>query len=122
MRRRFLRAGSMALVALPALLTGCWAGRSGLETDLVMDAGSDAPPVVDAGPPPLEKSSKLDLLLVVDNSPNTQAFHELLAATVPYLLGRLTRPACVNGLGNVVALTALPTDPCPTGVREFQPI
>jgi hypothetical protein len=121
MRRRFLLAGSAALVALPALLTGCFSGRSTLEIEPV-DAGSDAPPVVDAGVPPIERSGKLDLLLVVDNSPNTQAFHEILASTVPYLMGRLTSPACVNGLGNVVATTPLPTDPCPTGEREFAPL
>ena len=110
------------LPALPVLLTGCWAGRSALEIDLPVDAGVDAAPVIDAGPPPIERSSKVDLLFVVGSSPNTQPFHQILGATVPYLLGRLTSPACVNGLGNVVSTTAHPTDPCPTGVREFKPI
>src|SRR5690242_9480077 len=109
MRRRFLRAGSLlsCLAATVALGAGC-AGRSALETDLFVDAGSDAGPVVDAGPPPIETSSKVDVLFVVDNSPNTDAHHELLAASVPYMIQRLTRPACVNGLGNVVATTADP--------------
>jgi hypothetical protein len=68
------------------------------------------------------QSSKVDLLFVVDNSPNTDAFQALLGATAPYLLGRFAQPACVNGLGNVVSTTASPTDPCPVGQREFEPV
>src|SRR5262249_23469301 len=41
---------------------------------------------------------------------------------IPYLLGRLAHPPCVNGLGNVVATTAGPNDPCPVGERDFPPI
>lgn len=128
MRRRFLRAWSTApaarssLAALLALLAGCFSGRSALETDLPVDAGADAAPVVDAGPPPIERSGKVDLLFVVGSSPNTDPFHQILSSTLPYLLGRLTRPACVNGLGNVVATTPQPTDPCPVGVREWKPV
>jgi hypothetical protein len=88
----------------------------------VIDAGSDAGPEVDAGPPPVTRSDQVDLLFVVDNAPNTDAMHTLLAGTVPYLLGRFAQPACVNGLGNVVAATAAPTDPCPDGQREFSPV
>lgn len=123
MRRCFLRVSSRLglLAATLALGAGC-AGRTALETNLVPDAGDDAGPVVDAGPPPIETSSKVDLLFVVDNSPNTDGFHDLLAASVPYLIQRLARPACVNGLGNVVATTADPSAPCPVGEREFAPV
>lgn len=95
------------------------------ELDLgLRDAGPDAADAgeVDAAPPPATRSSKLDLLLVLDNSKDTGVEHELLAQTLPYLTGRLAHPACVNGLGNVVAVTPSPEDPCPVGVREFAPI
>ena len=118
MRRRFLRAFSTFAAIVAA--TGCT--RTPLPEDLFEDAGADAAPMVDAGPPPLEKSSKVDLLFVVDNSPNTATFQELLASTLPYMLDRLAHPACVNGLGNVVAKTTNATDPCPIGVRDFAPV
>ncbi len=124
MRRRSPRAPSLVLAGLAvwaALATGC-DGRTELEV-LAPDAGSDAATVVeDAGPPPIETATTVDLLLVVDNSPNTENFQGLLAATVPYLVGRFAQPACVNGLGNVVATTPNVTDPCPDGQREFQPV
>lgn len=123
MRRRFLFARSSLAAAVFGLAIGAGcAGRSSLETDVTPDAGEDAGPVVDAGPPPIEKSDKLDVLFVVDNSPNTDAFHELLASSVPYLIQRLAHPACVNGLGNVVAETPDSSIPCPVGIREFSPI
>jgi hypothetical protein len=122
MRRRFLQAGSTLLAATAglALASGC-AGRTTLEWDLGEDAGSDAGPVVDAGPPPIARSSKVDVLFVVDNSPNTDAAHDMLAASVGYLVDRFTHPACVNGLGNVVATTPDSAVPCPVGMREFTP-
>ncbi|MFT3771147.1 MAG: hypothetical protein QM820_37505 [Minicystis sp.] len=122
MRRRFLQAGSRLLAAAAglSLVTAC-AGRTTLETDILPDAGEDAAPVVDAGAPPIEKADKVDILFVVDNSPNTDSFHDLLASSIPYLVDRLTHPACVNGLGNVVATTPDSAIPCPVGVREFTP-
>jgi hypothetical protein len=123
MRSRFLFAAALALGAACASLgTACGGGRTELAV-IPPDAGSDAPPpVLDASPPPIETSNKVDLLLVIDNSPNTENFQALFAATAPYLLRRFAQPACVNGLGNVVATTASPTDPCPDGQREFQPV
>jgi hypothetical protein len=102
-------------------VSGC--ARSDLDLGLP-DAGPDAGDAgpLDAGPLPEPRSSKLDLLLVLDNSQDTALQHELLAQTLPYLTGRLARPACVNGLGNVVAVTPSPDDPCPAGVREFAPL
>ena len=126
--RRFLPVGPVllgalaALVAAPALTAGC-VGRTELEV-IPRDAGSDAPvdAAPEAGPPPIKTATTVDLLLVVDNSPNTENFQSLLAATVPYLVGRFAQPACVNGLGNVVATTATVSAPCPDGQREFQPV
>lgn len=116
MQRGILHACGAAVL----LLGGC-AGRSDV-TD-APDAGSDGGAiVVDPDPPRLTKSDKLDLLLVVDNSKNQDLAQRLLADAVPYLLKRLTSPACVNGLGNVVAETPDPTDECPSGVRDFAPV
>ncbi|APR75010.1 Hypothetical protein A7982_00356 [Minicystis rosea] len=122
MRRRFLRASLRPFVAAAGfvLAAGC-AGRSTLETDVTPDAGEDAAPVVDAGTPPIETSNKVDVLFVVDNSPTTDGFHDLLASSMGYLIDRFTHPACVNGLGNVVANTPDSAVPCPIGVREFAP-
>ncbi|MCC6553796.1 MAG: hypothetical protein IT372_12350 [Polyangiaceae bacterium] len=114
MRARFWISCSIAIA-----LVGC-AGRSDLEGP---DGGAGAGEggAEDAGPPPITKSDKIDLLLVLDNSKNLEVAHALLAETVPYLLERLARPACVNGLGNVVATTPGPDDPCPVGERDFRP-
>jgi hypothetical protein len=103
---------------LAVALGGC-AGRSRLEPP--EPAGGGGGGGQDAGPPPTT-SDKVDLLLVVDNSRGLEAAHVLLAGTVPYLLDRLANPACVNGLGNVVAATPSPSDPCPIGRRDFRPL
>jgi hypothetical protein len=115
-----MRIGFWIPCSIAALLAGC-AGRSDL--DQPADAGADGGEGgEDAGPPPLTKSDKVDILLVVDNSKNLEAAQSLLADTVPYLLDRLAHPACVNGLGNVVASTPGPADPCPIGERDFRPV
>lgn len=103
-------------------LSSC-AGRSVLEDppdggdELDLDAALD-----DAALPAAPRSDKLDLLLVVDNSRGLDLAQSLLADSLPYLMDRLTKPACVNGLGNVVATTKTLDEPCPTGVRDFAPL
>ena len=126
--RRFLPpwpvvlAASAALTAPAALSAGC-DGRTDL-APFMPDAGPDGPVVMapDAGPPPIETATTIDLLLVVDNSPNTENFQSLLAATVPYLVGRFAQPACVDGLGNVLGTAPSDGAPCADGQREFQPV
>jgi hypothetical protein len=113
---------SLAFAAC-ALLLGCT--RSELTDDPdagADDAGTDAPTGSDGGTTTPKKIDKVDLLLVVDNSRNVEVAQELFAQTLPYLFGRLVRPACVNGLGHVVAETDSPDDPCPVGQREFAPL
>lgn len=108
------------IAAALAACAGC-AGRSDVED--VPDAGADGGGIVIEPDPPLPtRSAKLDLLFVVDNSKNQDLAQRLLAAAVPYLMKRLASPACVNGLGNVVAETPSPAEPCPTGVRDFAPV
>jgi hypothetical protein len=111
-RTRFLGA------AVALVVSGC-AGRSEIADG--QDAGPelDASPQPDAGPDLLETSDQLDLLFVIDNSRNLDVAQELFTATLPYLLERLVNPACVNGLGTVVAQPSSPDAPCPVGKRDI---
>jgi hypothetical protein len=124
MRRGFLVSSGVAAVALASSLLGACDGRSSIETNPIVDAGSDVVEVdADAAPPPrLEEATKVDLLLVVDNSRNLDVAHRALAETVPYLIDRLVHPACVNGLGNVVGAPSAPGGACDLGVRDFAPV
>jgi hypothetical protein len=124
MRRGFLVPGGVAAAALAGSLLGACDGRSYIETNPIIDAGSD---VVEtdadaAPPPPFEEATKVDILLVVDNSRNLEVAHQVLAETVPYLIDRLVHPACVNGLGNVVGKPVAPDAECDVGVRDFAPV
>ena len=100
-------------------MLGC-SGRTDLRLPSP-DAGVPVGPAPDAGPPPIEETDKVDLLLVVDNSKNLSAAQEVLATTLSYLMDRLAHPACVNGLGQVVA-TPGDDQPCPVGERDFPPV
>jgi hypothetical protein len=128
MRRGFLVSGGVAAAALAGslaatLLSAC-EGRSYIETNPLLDAGPDVVEVdAEAGPPPpIEEATKVDVLLVVDNSRNLEVAHQALAETVPYLINRLVNPACVNGLGNVVGQPSVPDAACKVGVRDFAPV
>jgi hypothetical protein len=105
-----------------ALLLGCTRSELDTNPDAGSDAGTDAPVDPDGGTTASTKARKVDLLFVVDNSRNVEVAQDLFAATLPYLFGRLVRPACVNGLGNIVAQTNSPDEPCPVGERELAPI
>lgn len=69
-------------------------------------------------------SSRMDLLLVVDNSRGMSDKQEILGAAIPDLVSRIANPACVDALGLPIgAQPASPTDPCPQGSsREFSPV
>lgn len=67
-------------------------------------------------------SSRVDLLLVVDNSPSMADKQTVLALTVPDLVEGLTNPACVDSKGVFVARPD-PGTPCPEGAaRLFPPV
>jgi hypothetical protein len=129
MRRGFLVSGGVTAAAaagsLAAALLGACDGRSYIETNpLLEDAGADVVEV-DAPvepPPPIEEATRVDVLLVVDNSRNLDVAHQALAETVPYLINRLVNPACVNGLGNVLGQAPGPGAACEVGVRDFAPV
>jgi hypothetical protein len=67
---------------------------------------------------------KIDLLLVIDNSPSMADEQGVLAEAVPDLVRRIVSPTCVDVFGAPSGQT--PADPlaeCPPGsVREFDPI
>ena len=119
--RPWLPTSRWAGLTLWTVLLGC-AGRTDLRLPSEDTDDDDAAAVPDAGSPLIEQTDKVDVLLVVDNSKNLSAGQDLLARTLPYLLERLVRPACVNGLGHVVAETDTPDQPCPIGERDFPPV
>jgi hypothetical protein len=129
MRRGFLVSGGGAALAvagsLAATLLSACDGRSYIETNPLLDAGPDVVEIdaaADAEPPPIEEATRVDVLLVVDNSRNLEVAHRALAETVPYLVDRLVNPACVNGLGNVLGKAPASGAACEVGVRDFAPV
>ena len=69
---------------------------------------------------------KIDLLLMIDNSPSMADKQQILASTVPELVERFTNPVCVDRVSRAYVGTANPGDSCgdvhPGSVREFAPI
>lgn len=66
--------------------------------------------------------SKIDLLLMIDNSASMNDKQAILRRAVPDLVGRLVNPVCVDAEGNR-GDTPLPGAPCPAGQsREFKAI
>lgn len=100
------------------------------------DTSSDAPVMSDDGdqvgelpevaveaPDAQEPATKVDLLLVVDNSLSMADKQVLLAQALPDLVDRLVSPACVDAASNVVARLDDASDQCPAGSeREFSPL
>lgn len=76
--------------------------------------GSSGPPAIGS-----QKSSKLDLLLVVDNSASMADKQALLSASSGDLIRRLINPPCVDAAGAVVDQPSSGTDSCSSGERRF---
>jgi hypothetical protein len=76
----------------------------------------------DAGPQ--LTSSKLDVLLVIDNSRSMADKQQVLDRSAKTLVTRLTNPRCMNAQGNpVTAVPPSPDAPCPAGsTREMTPV
>jgi hypothetical protein len=91
-------------------------------------SGGSTPKPGVGGPIPTDngaqaETSKVDLLLAIDNSISMAEKQQLFAKTIPELLTRLISPHCVNGAGVVTAKPASPTEACPSGSRhEFEPL
>jgi len=70
----------------------------------------------------LRRASKVDLLVVVDDSISMGDKHSILKEAVPDLLLRLVNPVCTEK-GGFASQPASPSDPCPNNMeREFKPI
>ncbi len=65
-------------------------------------------------------ADKVDLLVVVDNSPSMADKAEILRSVVPDLLGRLVNPPCRDGSG-ATTQPASPSEPCPAGSERAHP-
>ncbi len=67
-------------------------------------------------------ASKVDVVMMIDNSSSMADKQRLLATAAPALLDRLTNPRCV-GDGGTISQPTNPTDPCPSGLhREITPV
>ncbi|MEM9696755.1 MAG: hypothetical protein AAGA56_29730 [Myxococcota bacterium] len=118
----------MRPIAMAALAGTVWSaavasggcGRSNTEFELGGGdggAGGTTPSL----PPPVVRATALDIVVVVDETASSEAHRELVAASMPTLVDRLTNPPCINGLGEVVDVPASPDSPCAVGVRNFVP-
>jgi hypothetical protein len=65
--------------------------------------------------------SKVDLLLMIDNSASMTDKQEILRAAVPALVGRLISPLCVDQTGTPTGANADSNGTCATGAPEFAP-
>jgi len=75
------------------------------------------------GPNALEKTDKIDLLLVVDNSRSMADKQEILARSMADLVQAASNPPCVDANGQVGQIPAGPQDACPPGqTRRHKPI
>jgi hypothetical protein len=63
-------------------------------------------------------SSKVDLLLMIDNSRSMADKQQILSAAVPDLVQRLANPPCVDGNGAPGQQPAGPLDACPAGTKR----
>lgn len=68
----------------------------------------------------LTLASRVDLLLVIDNSPSMSDKQELLRKSLPDLLTRLVSPRCLDGAGAVVGTST--NGACLRGHAEFAPV
>jgi hypothetical protein len=101
------------------------AGDSGGLLDGPQPTDSAPPPPTDAtadsvAPPPLQKSAKVDILFMIDNSQSMADKQSILEGAAPDLLNRLLQPNCVDASGAVVGQSSNGT--CATGTLEFTPV
>jgi hypothetical protein len=111
------------LGALLVGIAGC-AGKGIVTGDAIGAGGSGGVPQAQGGywTGPQAKSSKLDLLFVVDNSLAMADKQAFLMQAAPVLLRRLIAPNCVDGSGNQTGSVADANGNCATGQPEARPI
>jgi hypothetical protein len=67
-------------------------------------------------------ATKLDLLLMIDNSVSMAAKQAHLAQAIPYLMRRLTMPDCVDDTGKPLGTFSNELGVCDQGSPEFPPV
>ncbi len=115
-------AGGFFVVAV-VLGQGCGA-RTQLAGSIITEAGpTDSGPEVDAGPPKLTVSDKVDLLFAIDNSPSMGDKQQLLLQAIPTFISRLSNPWCVPQTDPLGVPVPPQNGQCPTGYKtEFAPL
>ena len=93
-------------------------GGGGNDAGNVAEAGTYGPFPVPTGT--LAQASKVDLLLVIDNSASMGDKQDLLRFAVPDLIARLVTPNCIDAAGNVVGQVT--NGVCAQGKAEFAPV
>jgi len=122
---RSLRALPLAVFPLLVIAATVHCGTDRVDIKPPVDSG---PPITenDAGPkdtdPPLVPASKVDLLLVVDNSATMGDKQAVIAGSVGTLIRRLVQPRCVDASDRTKVVGASADGKCATGVLEHQPI
>jgi len=105
----------------PAEVGGTLTGGSGGSAGTGASTTVGSPPPPDNGPQ--ARTSKVDLLLAIDNSLSMSDKQALLAKSLPALLTRLVNPPCVNSTGSSVVQPTSPDAACPENShREFEPL
>ncbi len=116
-----VRAAAAGVLALCAGMAACGsvetsatAGASGSE------AGSSGSGSTGTGiTPPAASASKIDLLLMIDNSRSMADKQEILGAAVPDLVERLANPPCVDTNGAPAPMQPTsPLEACPSGSKR----
>jgi hypothetical protein len=86
------------------------------------DQGIAGPRTQTITPARQNRVSKVDLLLMIDNSPSMADKQALLARTVPDLVSRLVDPACINPMTGLVVGQRMNDGSCAMGVPDFEPV
>jgi hypothetical protein len=72
---------------------------------------------------PFALTARVDLLFAIDNSASMGSKHEILQASVPSFIQRLTHPLCVDAAGQPIAgQSADDAGHCAMGTPEFTPV
>jgi hypothetical protein len=117
-----------AFAAAVMSLAGCDGEVTPVDDNSSSGVGAGAPSststgVGGAGNNGSTSASKLDVLLVVDNSRLMNAKQAVLADAVPDLVQAFVNPPCVDAAGTATSVPASPSEPCPAGLeRRFAPV
>jgi hypothetical protein len=68
------------------------------------------------------RATKIDLLLMIDNSSSMADKQALLASAVPDLIGRFVDPGCVDPSSHVLVGRRNPDGTCTQGEPDFEPV